>query len=84
MQHDLPITTAASASSCCGGGSTSPAAPGGEEVTTCPVMPGSTVVKSVAEAAGLFRDHQGARYWFCCAGCGPLFDADPQKYAVAA
>ncbi|WP_342626430.1 hypothetical protein [Brachybacterium squillarum] len=49
----------------------------------CPVMEGRTVIKSVAEAAGLFRDYEGTRYWLCCAGCGPLFDADPQKYVAA-
>jgi YHS domain-containing protein len=53
------------------------------ETAECPVMRGSTVVKAVAEAAGLFRDYEGQRYWFCCAGCGPAFDADPAKYALA-
>lgn len=57
--------------------------PTGEDVTTCPVMEGTPVVKSVAEAQGLFRDHDGQRYWFCCAGCGPAFDADPARYAAA-
>ncbi|WP_311199886.1 hypothetical protein [Brachybacterium paraconglomeratum] len=52
-------------------------------MATCPVMEGRPVVKSTAEAAGLFRDYEGTRYWLCCAGCGPLFDADPQKYAAA-
>ncbi|THV29070.1 YHS domain-containing protein [Glycomyces paridis] len=55
-----------------------------EELAECPVMTGSTVVKADAEAAGLFRDFEGERYWFCCAGCGPAFDADPAKYARAA
>jgi YHS domain-containing protein len=41
------------------------------------------VVKSEAEAAGLVRDYEGNRYWLCCAACGPLFDADPAKYATA-
>ena len=50
----------------------------------CPVMVGSPVVIADAEAAGLFRDHEGTRYYFCCAGCGPAFDADPAKYASAA
>ena len=49
----------------------------------CPVMPGSTVNKAEAEAAGLVRDHDGQRYWLCCAGCGPRFDADPARYAAA-
>ncbi|MPV36020.1 YHS domain-containing protein [Georgenia subflava] len=61
---------------------TSAAAPTSADVAECPVMPGSSVVKADAEAAGLFRDHEGRRYWFCCAGCGPRFDADPAKYAV--
>lgn len=55
-----------------------------EEVTDCPVMPGSPVIKADAEAVGLFRDHDGVRYWFCCDECGPLFDADPQQYVGAA
>lgn len=58
--------------------------PSGDDLTTCPVMIGSAVVKSVAEAQGLYRDYGGERYWFCCAGCGPAFDADPEKYATPA
>ena len=58
--------------------------PAADDLTTCVVMTGSTVVKSVAEAKGLFRDYEGQRYYFCCAGCGPAFDADPEKYATAA
>ena len=54
-----------------------------DEIVECRVMPGSMVVKSEAEAAGLFRDYEGKRYWFCCAACGPLWDADPAKYANA-
>ncbi|HEX6953498.1 MAG TPA: hypothetical protein VF156_01350 [Agromyces sp.] len=56
----------------------------GDDLVECPVMPGSMVAKADAEAAGLFRDHEGERYWFCCAACGPLFDADPARYAVTA
>ncbi|MFP5368155.1 MAG: YHS domain-containing protein [Actinomycetes bacterium] len=52
-------------------------------LSTCPVMAGSPVVKAAAEAAGLYRDYEGNRYWFCCAGCGPAFDADPAKYGSA-
>jgi len=51
-------------------------------MTTCPVMVGSAVSKKAAEAAGLYRDHEGERYYFCCAGCGPAFDADPARYAA--
>jgi YHS domain-containing protein len=53
----------------------------GEESVTCPVMGGAAKKKS-SEAAGLYRDYDGNRYWFCCAGCGPAFDADPAKYAA--
>nr|WP_229741834.1 YHS domain-containing protein [Kocuria dechangensis] len=49
----------------------------------CPVMAGTPVDKAAAEAAGLYRDHAGQRYWFCCPGCAPAFDADPAQYAAA-
>lgn len=54
----------------------------GDDATTCPVMAGSAVSKRAAVAAGLFRDFEGERYYFCCAGCGPAFDADPARYAA--
>jgi YHS domain-containing protein len=54
----------------------------GEDTTTCPVMGGNPVSKKVAEAQGLFRDYDGKRYWFCCAGCAPAHDSDPAKYAA--
>lgn len=78
-------TSAPAASSCCGGHAETPAAAptSQDQVTTCPVVEGTPVVKATAEAAGLFRDYEGTRYWFCCAACGPLFDADPAKYAAA-
>lgn len=80
------------AGSCCGHTTQNAVTPNGradllapktDDVTECPVMTGSSVVKSVAEAAGLFRDYDGTRYYFCCAGCGPVFDANPAKYAAA-
>lgn len=52
------------------------------ELAVCPVMPGSTVVKAEAEEAGLVRDHEGKRYYLCCDPCGPLWEADPAKYAA--
>ena len=51
------------------------------DLTECLVMPGTPVIKSQAEEEGLYRDYQGKRYWFCCAACGPLFDANPDRYA---
>nr|WP_243768533.1 MULTISPECIES: YHS domain-containing protein [Leifsonia] len=52
-------------------------------MVACPVMPSNRVDPAWAEARGLFRDYEGTRYWFCCADCGPLFDADPGSYAKA-
>jgi YHS domain-containing protein len=78
--------------SCCGGTTTNgtqdlslTTRPEEAEETTayCQVMAGTPVVKAEAEAKGLYRDYKGQRYWFCCAGCGPAFDADPDKYAQA-
>ena len=34
-----------------------------------------------AQEAGLFRDYEGKRYYFCCPGCVSEFDANPAKYA---
>ncbi|WP_435595029.1 heavy metal translocating P-type ATPase [Tsukamurella tyrosinosolvens] len=62
--------------------SAAPAGPASDEKTTCPVMVGNPVVKSTAEARGLFRDYDGERYFFCCPSCAPKFDADPAKYAA--
>ena len=73
---------AEAASSCCG--HAAPAtAPADDDAAICPVMAGTPVSKATAEAAGLYRDYEGNRYWFCCAACGPLFDADPTQYAAA-
>ncbi|MDF2846419.1 MAG: hypothetical protein K0R97_401 [Oerskovia sp.] len=75
---------------CCSTGASNSAGDGTEnllgaandDMTTCPVMVGSPVSKKAAEAAGLYRDHEGERYYFCCAGCGPAFDSDPAKFAA--
>ena len=47
-------------------------------------MKGSYVSKADASAQGLVREYNGEQYYLCCAACGPLFDADPEKYLVAA
>ena len=49
----------------------------------CPVMRGVTVNKEDAVAEGLYRDYEGTRYYLCCDTCGPMFDAEPEKYARA-
>ncbi|WP_415853571.1 hypothetical protein [Sinomonas sp. G460-2] len=54
-----------------------------ESTAECPVMRGNYVDKADAEASGLIRDYDGTRYYLCCASCGPLFDADPEKYLAA-
>lgn len=87
MTNDSPTT-----SSCCGPSAPNAAAEGkglinllgsgSDDMTTCPVMLGTPVSKTAAEAAGLFRDFEGQRYYFCCAGCGPAFDSAPAKYAA--
>ena len=56
---------------------------GADDLTECVVTKGSTVSKAKAEAQGLYRDYNGERYWFCCAGCAPRFDADPAAYTTA-
>jgi YHS domain-containing protein len=91
-QHDASDTATKTApaaetevsSSCCGGHTAvAPAAASAADAAECPVMPGSMVNKADAEASGLYRDYNGQRYWFCCAACGPMWDADPDKYAAA-
>ncbi|PAY23568.1 hypothetical protein CEY15_08325 [Dietzia natronolimnaea] len=86
--QDLPLTdtTATSGGGCCGHTPQAEdlADADSDDVTECLVMAGTPVIKSHAEAEGLFRDYQDQRYWFCCAACGPLFDADPDRYANAA
>ncbi|MDS2174302.1 hypothetical protein Q7C18_16495 [Nesterenkonia sp. CL21] len=83
-RESLPLTgTSSGGGSCCGHTPRPEAttkAPA-DDMAECPVMAGTPVVKAQAEEAGLYRDHRGTRHWFCCAACGPLFDADPEQYA---
>ena len=55
----------------------------GDSLAECPVMRGNFVETADAEAKGLIRDYGGTRYYLCCAACGPLFDADPERYLAA-
>lgn len=48
------------------------------EVLKCPVM--GNKIQNASEASD-FRDFEGIRYYFCCAGCAPKFDSDPKKYS---
>ncbi len=47
----------------------------------CPVT--KEKIASVKNAAGS-STYQGKTYYFCCAGCKPMFDKDPAKYATPA
>ena len=49
----------------------------------CPVMTGSSVNIEQATKEGMYADHEGNRYFFCCAGCPEAFKKDPAKYASA-
>ena len=83
----MPLVQVATAGSCCSPKTAAaPPAPAVQDqggVAECPVMAGTPVNKAQAEGAGLYRDHKGQRYWFCCAACGPMWDADPDEYAAA-
>jgi YHS domain-containing protein len=54
-----------------------------DDIVTCQVMVGPPVSRTAAEATSLYRDYEGKRYHFCCAGCVPAFDSDPANYAAA-
>ena len=43
------------------------------EQTACPVM-GGAVNKA------LFSEYKGRKVYFCCAGCKPEFEKNPEKY----
>ncbi|WP_311214579.1 MULTISPECIES: hypothetical protein [unclassified Arthrobacter] len=63
-----------------------PAASAGQErsdLIECPVMPGNKVIRSAAEADGMYRDYKGTRHYLCCDTCVALFDADPATYSKA-
>ena len=43
----------------------------------CPVT--HDKISSIKEAAGS-STYKGKKYYFCCGGCKPMFDANPAKY----
>ena len=43
---------------------------------TCPVMGGPLTIDDKT----LHSEYKGKHVYFCCAGCKPKFDADPEKY----
>lgn len=48
-----------------------------KEVLFCPVS--NEIVESYEKASD-YSDLKGSRYYFCCAGCKPAFDKNPEKY----
>jgi YHS domain-containing protein len=50
-----------------------------KEALYCPV--GKEVVPSFGKASD-YVDHNGVRWFMCCAGCGGPFEKDPAKYLV--
>ena len=47
----------------------------------CPVMKGTPVYIEEAEKAGLVREYNGKKYYFCCEACLIDFDQNPEEYA---
>jgi YHS domain-containing protein len=50
-----------------------------DRLVTCAVL-GTPTVRSRAEADAHVRVRSGLIYYFCCADCAALFDADPLPY----
>lgn len=48
-----------------------------QEALFCPVM--KNEIGAHSQASG-FADHNGVRYYFCCAGCDATFKAEPEMY----
>ena len=46
------------------------------EQTTCPVMEGNPIDKSI------FVEYKGKKVYFCCKGCPEKFLANPEKYVA--
>lgn len=47
----------------------------------CAVMEDHEADVKEATEKKLFADHNGRRYYFCCAGCPAAFKKDPEKFA---
>ena len=44
------------------------------EQTTCPLMAGKPINKNI------YAEYKGKKVYFCCQGCKPKFEANPEKY----
>lgn len=50
-----------------------------KELMTCPIS--GEAIPAVSKA-GYFRDFGGVRYYICCGGCLPKFDANPSEVTL--
>ncbi len=50
----------------------------------CAVMKEDKVDVAKATKDKLFSDYKGRRYFFCCGGCKPKFDKDPETFSKTA
>jgi YHS domain-containing protein len=49
----------------------------------CPVMGGKVDREKADASDALHVDYQGKRYYFCCKGCKPMFEKDPEKWIAS-
>ncbi|MDB5593669.1 MAG: copper-translocating P-type ATPase [Hyphomicrobiales bacterium] len=75
--EDKTLTSMSTGHSCCGCGPDKPAAEAKVKDSVCGM--------SVDPATAKHRtEHEGQKYFFCCAGCREKFEAEPQRYLHAA
>jgi YHS domain-containing protein len=54
------------------------------EKIACAVMEDHSINPKQATEKKLFADYNGRRYFFCCEGCVPAFNKEPEKFAKRA
>ena len=76
---DCTTPSCAGQEKACGPNCTKPCCTSAQAVeqTTCPVMKGNPINKSV------FTVYQGKKVYFCCSGCDDVFNKDPEKFVKA-
>jgi YHS domain-containing protein len=81
----LPIMLALAAAVSSAAFAAKPAPKPAKPVTevACPIMSANKVNIAKATKTKMFADHNGRRYFFCCAGCPEAFKKNPAKYAKA-
>lgn len=56
---------------------------GGPNPGYCIVMGNKVDMEKAGADEALHSDYQGKRYYFCCEGCKPKFDQDPEKWIAS-